>query len=591
MQNSSDSSKEHWFHSLIRNSTDIIAIIDANGNYIYVSPSVFIELGFDSGYFIGKNAFEFIHPEDVEFLLPILQNISSVSEIELPHYRIIDAQNRYRWIESRLTNMLHDPVIKGIVINSKDITERKLAEEEIHRLSLVARETINGVTITNREGKVVWVNRAFTRITGYTLEEMLGHYPGEILRGAESSERVARYIFEQIRAMLPFDCEILNYKKSGEKIWMRVQGQPIFDSKGKLYQYFALQTDVTKEKEIRDLARFHEQKLNVLIQNSFDVMGIVDISARFTFVSPAIERVMGYKPEELLDQNSLALIHHDDLQSANMMMGKVLNDPGITHHIVLRMRNKSNEFRICDVHARNMISDKYIKGIVVNFRDITESVQLEEMLLQEKVNAQKAITMASIRIQENEREVIGRELHDNVNQILTSAKLFLDMTNNQPSLIHDHVAQSKQLIIMAIQEIRKLSRALVPPSLNDLSLKESLNGLLETVETLRDIKCFTRYSFNESKLEDVVKLTIYRVVQEQITNICKYSQATELLLSLIDKENKLVLIISDNGIGFDPKAKRNGIGLKNIAERIRSIDGQFHLFTETGAGCKLVITI
>ncbi len=591
MQISSASSTEHWFHSVIRNSTDIIAIIDAQGNYTYVSPSCLLELGYDASFFNGRNAFEFIHPEDIEPLLAILADIPNISELELPHYRILAANNEYRWIQSRLTNLLHDPVINGIIVNSKDITEKKIAEEEIHRLSLVAKETVNGVTITNKEGKVVWVNKAFTRITGYTLEEMQGHYPGEILRGAESSERVTKFINDQVNGRLPFDCEILNYRKNGEQMWMRVQGQPIFDSKGKLYQYFALQTDITKEKEIRELARFHEQKLNALILNTFDVMEIVDIAGNFTFVSPAIERVMGFKPEELINKDSLTFIHPDDLEVAYMMFGKVLDEPGQTNHIILRIRNKSGDYRICDVHARNLVSDKYIKGIVVNFRDITERVELEEMLMKEKVNAQKAITMASIRMQENEREVIGKELHDNVNQILTSAKLFLDMTKNQPQLILDHVKQSRELIMMAIQEIRKLSKALVPPSLNDVSLEQSLNGLLETIETLKEIRCYTRFAFDETKLQDVVKFTIYRVVQEQITNICKYSQATELLLSLVDKDDKLVLIISDNGVGFDPRAKRNGIGLKNIAERIKSIDGKFQLITEPGAGCKLVITI
>ncbi|HEY9710612.1 MAG TPA: PAS domain-containing protein, partial [Oculatellaceae cyanobacterium] len=103
MKVSSTSSNEHWFYSVIRNSTDIIAIIDAHGNYTYVSPSCFLELGYDASFFIGKNAFEFIHPDDAEHLLSILQNIHEVGELELPHYRILDARHNYRWIQSRIT--------------------------------------------------------------------------------------------------------------------------------------------------------------------------------------------------------------------------------------------------------------------------------------------------------------------------------------------------------------------------------------------------------------------------------------------------------------------------------------------------------
>jgi PAS domain S-box-containing protein len=591
MQIKGSFTSDHKFHSLIKNSSELIAVVDPKGNYLYVSPSGLDYLGIDLKDIYGKNAFEFIHPEDAEQLYAILQNIDEITDIDLPHYRILKGQNQYRWIESRLSNQLNDPEINGIIVNSKDITEKKLAEEEIHRLSLIARETTNGVTITDKDGKVVWVNKSFTEITGYTLDDIKGKYPGDVLRGPQSSQQVANYIFNQTRARLPFECEIINYTKSGETIWMKIQGQPIFDSKGKLYQYFALQSDITKEKEIAELAKFHERKLDVLIQNSFDVVQVMDVNGRITYSSPAVESVMGYKPDELLNESGMSFVHPEDIDHANSIFDCFLNSPGQSGELILRLRNKQGEYRICDIHAKNLVSDKYVNGIIINYRDITDKVHLEELLFKEKLAAQKLITRTSIKVQESERELIGRELHDNVNQILTCAKLYLDLAENAPTPINDYIKQSREFLMTAIQEIRNISKALIPPSLNETSLEQSLNSLLDTLETLKGIRCYTRYAFDETKLEDAVKFTIYRVVQEQITNIIKYSQASEMFLSLIDKDGRLVLIISDNGVGFDSTEKRNGIGLKNMAERIKSIDGNFQLITEPGAGCKIVITI
>lgn len=147
-----------------------------------------------------------------------------------------------------------------------DITDRKNAEEELNKLSLIAKKTINAVIISNREGKIEWVNDAFTHITGYSFLEVIGKKPGTLLHGENTDRKTIRWMIEKMRKGESFECELLKYTKSSKPFWMEIQAQPLFDTKGKLVAYFQIETDITerkttyenlvkKENEIRTFAR------------------------------------------------------------------------------------------------------------------------------------------------------------------------------------------------------------------------------------------------------------------------------------------------------------------------------------------------
>jgi len=134
----------------------------------------------------------------------------------------------------------------------RDITDRKHAEAENKRLALVANTTTNMVVIADGEGKIEWVNPAFTRITGYTSEEVRGKKPGSFLRGPQSDVDVSKMMGEKLSAGEGFkDVEIINYTKEGKPYWMSIEVQPIQDKKGKVVQFIAIETDITERKAIQ----------------------------------------------------------------------------------------------------------------------------------------------------------------------------------------------------------------------------------------------------------------------------------------------------------------------------------------------------
>ncbi|MGC1631888.1 MAG: PAS domain S-box protein, partial [Gelidibacter sp.] len=142
---------------------------------------------------------------------------------------------------------------------SQDITKKKRAEVEITKLSHVARKTNNAVVITDAEEKIIWVNEAFTRMTGYEIKEILGKTPDSFLQGPETDPEVVRLMRSKIGSREVFQGDIIYYNKSGNKYWASIECQPDFDCTGNLTGYFSIQTDLTKEKEA-------EQAINALTE-------------------------------------------------------------------------------------------------------------------------------------------------------------------------------------------------------------------------------------------------------------------------------------------------------------------------------------
>lgn len=131
---------------------------------------------------------------------------------------------------------------------AQDITERKAEEEKVKRLSLVADNTDNSVVITNKEGLVEYVNDGFTRLTGYTLEEVKGKKPGKMLQGEDTSKATIQRISEKLRKKEPFYEEILNYNKAGESYWISLAVNPVFNEQGELEKFIAIQANITETK-------------------------------------------------------------------------------------------------------------------------------------------------------------------------------------------------------------------------------------------------------------------------------------------------------------------------------------------------------
>lgn len=232
-----------------------------------------------------------------------------------------------------------------------------------------------------------------------------------------------------------------------------------------------------------------------------------------------------------------------------------------------------------------------IQGNVVKLsgvsQDITEKMLLEKQLEIKKELLKRYLTRAVIDAQEKERAKIGRDLHDNVNQVLTTVKLYLEMSLSNEFNAQDLQQKSIQYISECITEIRAISRSLSAPTLGGMSFKDSIKELVKSVTDTNRIKAklkVTGFGAKDKSLSTVLHLGIYRILQEQLANVLRHAQAKHVKIDISKDPHLIILHIEDDGIGFNTRAKRKGIGITNMITRAEALNGQLYLQSEPGKG-------
>jgi signal transduction histidine kinase len=223
-------------------------------------------------------------------------------------------------------------------------------------------------------------------------------------------------------------------------------------------------------------------------------------------------------------------------------------------------------------------------------RDLTEKKKLEQQLMQEQEQKQKAVSQAGIAAQEAERSNISRELHDNVNQLLMSSKLFMNSAKTDPDKANEHIEKAIEYQMLAVEEIRKISKALNTSLVKMIGLSRSIDDVIINMRAFQQIE--TKFNYDqklEKILSDDQKLMIFRILQEQTNNIIKYADAKNVAISLKEQGSNVYLSISDDGKGFDTSERSKGIGFINIYSRVDAFGGEVKLTSAPGKGCTLEI--
>lgn len=205
---------------------------------------------------------------------------------------------------------------------------------------------------------------------------------------------------------------------------------------------------------------------------------------------------------------------------------------------------------------------------------------------------QRIVSRAIIKAEEKERNRLGAELHDNVNQLLVSARLYIALERKKPNKDMEYLDKADEHLSMAIEEIRELTRRLTSSVVVNEGIERCIEEIAASMRELRGIRLQTYISdIAVANLTAEQQLMVYRIIQEQTSNILKYAETKEAAISLQVVNNDAELVISDNGKGFDKtEQKLTGIGFSNIFNRVDAYDGKMEIISSPGKGCKLVIT-
>lgn len=391
---------------------------------------------------------------------------------------------------------------------------------------------------------------------------------------------------------------------------------PVLDRNGIVMGSIAVYHKEIKEptpKELHTIERFRDL-LRILMENHLSLDKIKAANSRFDSVIQAthdliwdwdletgsfyrdktgMKKVYGVEDEFQISNihSWMQRIHPDEHNNVQ----KIINDIIHSHKeksfdLEYRFRRDDGEYN--HVYDRGyLIRNSEGKPIrmVGAAQNISERKKLEKELLQRELDKQKLIAQATIETQEKERSEIGKELHDNVNQVLTTTKLYLDLSVSNPELKDELIQKSSKNIIYVINEIRQLSRSLMNPSLGDLGLVDSLNDLIENIHLTRQLKIKLDTEVEEDHLPENLKITTFRIVQEVLNNALKHAKASVVQIKVKACAKELLLNVIDDGIGFQPHTVLRGAGLKNIQNRVYLANGSISLESSPGKGCNIKI--
>ncbi len=346
-----------------------------------------------------------------------------------------------------------------------------------------------------------------------------------------------------------------------------------------------------------------ERKLATILGNTNEGICGLDLNGRVTFANKAAVELLGYTIEEIVNNSLHELIHPNNADGQeypreNCNIYRALKDgKANTENKELFWKKDGTalpvEYNSKPIHDSN--GD--IVGTVMVFHDITERKKVEEEMLQ-LLQQNRGLTQRMLKIQEDERCHLARELHDELGQPLAAIHLNAEtikmLSKKQYLKIHECAQVIDKTAINVNKSIRSILRQLRPTLLDDAGLEESLKELVNQWQIqFPTIEIELSMEGELKDFDDSINISIFRIIQESLTNVAKHSKAHKVSVQLIRKprgieaQDCLFLMVKDNGKGLDDRFITGGLGLPSLRERVIAIGGKFTINNTKGKGVSI----
>lgn len=576
------------YSSLVNTIEGIVWEADAKTTqFNFVSKQAEQILGYPAEQWIAEKDFwpNHLHEADRHWAINYCAKYTSEKKSHDFEYRMIAADGRIVWLHDIVTVVVEDnkPVkIRGLMI---DITEKKIIEKGLEDYKFALNQS-SIVDVSDRNGTIQYANENFCRISGYSLEELKGE-DHKILKSGYHSQEHYKNLWDTVTGGKVWRAEVKNKAKDGSFYWVDSTIIPFLDDNGKPFQFITIRSDITKRKEAETQILNTLERYDILSKATSDTIWDWDVPNNVIVYNQGIVKNFGYKAtkvknvKEWWDTN----IHPEDRRNVQEEFEKAFQKRKAVVQVEYRYRSAGGNYRYILDRAFIMYgANKKPERMIGSMQDITNEKEIAIRIEKEVIDAQ-----------EREWNQIGMELHDNVNQILAASMLLMGLGKekmergqNAASIINE----SEKHVGEAIAEIRRLSHQLAPVSVDNLSLEQVFESLIETVNVNKQIKVKLQMKgMKEVQIPHKLQINLYRILQEQLNNIMKHAKATEVIISFKKVKHSFVFKIADNGRGFDPEAHTNGIGLENIKRRAKVFAGEFKLKAAPGKGCEITVEI
>lgn len=565
---------EERFRALVRHASDMILILDTEGTILYESPAVERILGYRPEERVGTSAFEHLHPDDIVVVRSKLAGFLNEAEDHVTiEYRTRDKEGSWRYFEAIGTNMLHDPVIKGIVVNSRDITERKKADEERAFLAAIVDSSDDAIIGKTLEGIITSWNSGARKLYGYPAEEAVGS-PISILVPPERPDEIPEILNRLKRGEKIDHLETVRVTKDGRRLNISLTISPIKDSRGNITGASTIARDITGRKKVEAAIQESEQRYRAVVEQAAEGIFLVDVDTKRILEANAVyQKLLGYTTEEILGLTlyDVAAYSRENMDCyVELVLEKRVYVSGERRH-----RRKDGSLVDVEVSA-SVISYGGRETLCILARDITERKRAE-MALQE--------------VREAERRRMARDLHDGVLQDLTYAlaEMQIIQSISEEQGLDGRLDQAVGALRRAGQGLRGAVYDLRLGEARDQPFSRLLKSLVELNRKMTpgcDIRLVIEDGFPSEPLGEA-GTELLRIIQEVLSNARRHAAARSVWVRLWIEDEDMLAEVTDDGRGFGPDASSSGIGLKSMRERATALGGDLIVNSEPGEGTRV----
>lgn len=496
-----------------------------------------------------------------------------------------------------------------------DISQIRAAQRELARLGVVAKNTAAAVLITDAGGRIEWANVAFTAMSGYDLEEVVGLRPGDLLQGPRTDPAVVEQMRLALARQEGFNVEILNYGKNGSPFWNHLKVDPVFDPAGGLIQFIGVQENITLRKATEEALRESHRLFETLVNSLPMILWMTDPEGSTTFINRQWSHLTGHSSEDALEFGWTALIHPQDVDAATQAFHQAIHD---RQPFQIEFRRLYSDEKYHSVAARGVpcFSEQGdFLGLIGFSMDVTEQKALREQLFE----SQKLESLGRLA------GGIAHDFNNLLTVILNSAEMMEETLSSrlpdqsagdiEMSSLVNHVTSAasrasdltRQLLTYARRQMVEFTQVDINQIVREMEalLRRAIGEKYELVSRLTSRVCHAHT--NATQIEQVLMNLVVNARDAMPEGGRIFLETSAVTLDAdyalshlgVSPGSYVLLAVSDTGMGmtkeieqriFDPffttkgVGKGTGLGLATCYGIVKQSKGNIWVYSELGQG-------
>lgn len=555
--------------------------------------------GFDMKDLKGQQEFSRrVHPDHLKIAIQDwTEHLKRREKCEM-QYLVLNKENDYRWVyEIAVPRFMQDNNFLGYIGAAFDITNEKsiynTLKEEKKKYELLSNKSADIIFLMDNAGIIEYVSPSIKRILHMSEEEVIGQ---PIYNLMEQNQTINLTDSPSENPDITHQ-EMLSFKmrdKDGELKWVEAVYNRFTEDELGGKKILMHVRDINEQYLAQTMLIENEAKYRSLFSNMNLGIMEVDREEKILYINKSFERISGYNESELIGKVAPDIFLTDLSEKDINLQERRNREHGKEGLYEIKVKKKDGTLATWVISGAPTYDMKgKIRGSIGIHWDVTEIRDLETKILFESVQKEKELMEARLQAEEEQRDVIGRDLHDGVGQMLAYLSLYFNILKEKDSIAKEDIDKAQSTIKKTIDEVRRLSRNLAPPAIKDLGFREAVIELINSYSII-PLPAFKLKIYKGKDPDQFLhehKIMMFRVIQELSSNTFKYAHASKVDIIIEQIENGMTLHYKDDGIGFEMGTVKKGIGLKSILSRVEFYGGEVKINTKSGTGFEVHIKL